>query len=124
MEPSFPHHSPQQGTRECQSCHTLTYDAYYFCPFCGKILKPKPLSTSFFRQMGIYLFSIFFPPLGLWPAYKYLHEPSQSAKVIALIAIILTVVSTIVTTYYTLIFMQSFEVFLKGQGVTLSLPNY
>jgi len=123
MEATFPHVSPLQGTRECQSCHTLTYAAYYYCPFCGKILKPKPLPTSNFRQIGIYSFCIFFPPLGLWPAWKYLHEKSGKARFIAVMAIILTVVSTIVTTYYTLLFMQSAQTFLKGQGLQLSVQN-
>lgn len=45
------------------------------------------------KQIGIYALSFFLPPLGLWPAFKYLRQEDTKAKTIGAIAIILTVIS-------------------------------
>jgi len=112
--------SLQTQTCICSTCKMQTYALYYFCPNCGKPLRHKPLSTSFFRQAGIYLFCVFFPPFGLWPAYKYFHEQSGNAKAIAAAATILTIASLIVTTYYTLYAMTFVQKYMENQGVGLS----
>jgi len=49
----------------CPTCHQPVSPEDYFCPNCGKDLKAKPLSVSITTQIGIYLLSIFLPPLGL-----------------------------------------------------------
>src|SRR5438552_17873142 len=91
----------QPSTRTCPSCKTLTYAVYFFCPTCGKQLRAKPLSTSIGKQIGIYLLSFFVPPFGLWPAFKYLTQKEMKAKIVGLVAIILTILSLVITTYYT-----------------------
>ncbi|OGM88272.1 hypothetical protein A2573_02550 [Candidatus Woesebacteria bacterium RIFOXYD1_FULL_43_18] len=45
-------------------------------------------------QIGVYALSIFLPPLGLWPGIKYLRQKGKIAKIIGLIAIVLTIIAT------------------------------
>jgi hypothetical protein len=84
----------------CPVCHNKNSSSFYFCPNCGKQLHEKPLSLSFWKQLGIYALSLLLPPLGLWPAVKYLRQKSIAAKLVGVIAIILTIISTVVTLYY------------------------
>jgi hypothetical protein len=84
----------------CPFCHFSVNDTFYFCPSCGKKIKDPPASTSVSKQISIYLISILLPPLGLWPGVSYLLDKNEKAKMIGLVAIVLTIVSTILTTWY------------------------
>lgn len=99
-------------THTCPSCKMLTYAVYYYCPNCGKQLRARPLSTSVGRQIGIYLLSIFMPPFGFWPGFKYLMQPNTKAKIIGFIAVALTIASTVITTYYTFGFIDKVNQFI------------
>ena len=81
----------------CKHCDFPIAENFYFCPNCGKKLKQPPLSTGILRQIYIYGISALLPPLGLWPGIKYLMQPTGKAKIIGLIAIILTVLSIALT---------------------------
>jgi hypothetical protein len=86
--------------QSCPYCSYPIIEAFYFCPNCGKSLKPQPISV--FKQIGIYLISILLPPLGLWPGIKYLRQKNKKAKIIGLIAIILTLVSVGLTIWFSI----------------------
>ena len=92
--------NPEQ--KLCPFCHSPTTETYYFCPNCGKKLKEPPVSTTILKQIGIYALSIFLPPLGLWPGIKYLKQDNKKAKIIGLVAVILTVISTVITVWLTI----------------------
>lgn len=81
----------------CNSCHYPISENFYFCPNCGKKIHEPPVSTSVGRQIWIYFLSTFLPPLGLWPGIKYLLQNDEKAKMIGIIAIVLTILSTIIT---------------------------
>jgi len=80
---------------------------FYFCPNCGKKIKEPPLSTSIGKQIYIYALSILLPPLGLWPGIKYLLQGSTKARIIGIVAIVLTIISTVLTIKITLDFVNS-----------------
>jgi hypothetical protein len=86
----------------CPSCHFVAQESFFFCPNCGKKIKEPPVSIGIGKQLSIYLISIFFPPFGLWPGITYLLDKNEKAKIIGIVAIVLTILSTIVTTWYTL----------------------
>jgi len=79
----------------CKFCGQAVFSNYYFCPYCGKKLIEPPITII--KEIGVYLLSVFLPPLGLWPGIKYLLQKNSKAKRVGTIAIILTVVSTIIT---------------------------
>jgi uncharacterized membrane protein YqaE (UPF0057 family) len=79
----------------CPFCHFSLSENFYFCPNCGKKISEPPITTL--KEIGVYLLSIFLPPLGLWPGIKYLFSKDQRRKRVGIIAIILTIVSTVVT---------------------------
>ncbi|MCL4353542.1 zinc ribbon domain-containing protein [Patescibacteria group bacterium] len=89
----------QPAGLSCPQCHQTVLESYYFCPNCGKNLKPAPLSITPLKQIGIYALSIFLPPLGLWPGVKYLMGSNKKAKVVGTVAIILTVLSTVISAW-------------------------
>lgn len=89
--------NPEQ--KLCPTCHNPIIDSYYFCPNCGKNLKPAPISTSAITQIGIYAISIFLPPFGLWPGVKYLRQENKTAKIIGVVAILLTAISIVISTW-------------------------
>lgn len=99
----------------CPKCHLPVLPVFYFCPNCGRNLRPKPLSISPTKQIGIYFLSIVLPPLGLWPGVKYLLQKDAKAKIVGLIAIILTIVSTIITINLAIAMANSIKEQLVGQ---------
>lgn len=85
----------------CKFCGFPVSENFYFCPNCGKKLKEPPLSISVGKQIGIYALSILLPPLGLGPGIKYILNNDSKAKMIGLVAIILTIISTVLTIWLT-----------------------
>ncbi len=79
--------------KKCPSCSWVNSDTFNFCPNCGKRLKKVPPSTSISIQLGIYLISLLFPPWGLVSAFKYLFQKEEKAKVVGMVALILTIAS-------------------------------
>ncbi len=86
----------------CPHCQKQAHDTDYFCPFCGKKLKEQPLSTSIKKQIGMYLFAVFFPPFGVIPAIRYVRADTQKARNIGYITLILTAAVLIITIVLTL----------------------
>ncbi len=84
---------------KCPYCGAPINADFYFCPNCGKKLRIRPEETSVVSQIGVYLLSFFLPPLGLWPAYKYLKQNSRKAKTIGWVAVILTIISLILAVW-------------------------
>jgi hypothetical protein len=84
---------------QCPSCKLNISENDVFCSHCGKKIKDAPLSTTLVRQILIYVFSILFPPLGLWPALKYLKQADVKSKNIGYITLALTIISTLLTLY-------------------------
>jgi len=80
----------------CPACHAEVRPTDYFCYNCGKNLKPKPLSTSFGRQMIVYLESIFLPPYGILIGIRYLRQRENKSVIVGIVAIILTFLSLII----------------------------
>ncbi len=75
----------------------------------------KPLSTTFLRQLLIYSVSLFLPPLGIWPAIKYLRQQDEKSKKIGLVALFLTIISIVITSWLTISFINSFNKELGNQ---------
>lgn len=81
----------------CPVCHTHVRATDYFCFNCGANVKPKPKSVDAFAQFSLYLGSFFLPPMGyIWGA-RYIKEPDQKAKVVGIIAMVITTVSLVLT---------------------------
>jgi len=83
----------------CSNCKANISETDFFCPACGKQLKEKPLSVAWSKQLFIYLVSFFLPPLGLWPAWKYLKSTDKKFKTIGIAAVVLTVISILISVY-------------------------
>jgi predicted amidophosphoribosyltransferase len=90
----------------CPVCHQPVTPEEYFCPNCGKSLKEKPPSTRWWTQLGLYALSVCLPPLGLWPAWKYLRSADQSARRVGWIAVALTAVSLVASIFLFQIIMN------------------
>lgn len=86
----------------CRFCNFQILETYYFCPNCGKKIKNPPLSTSLSKQLTVYAISILLPPLGVVPAIKYLLSKEKHAKIVGIIALILTVISIYLSTIFAL----------------------
>lgn len=99
----------------CPKCHLLVLPVFYFCPNCGKVLRAKPLSTSVGKQIGIYLLSIFLPPLGLIPGFKYLFQKESGAKIVGGVAIGLTIISIAITVNLAMGLFNQYALLLNPQ---------
>lgn len=106
----------------CPKCHLPVLPVFYFCPNCGKNLRPKPLSTSTGKQIGIYLLSFFLPPLGLWPGIRYLFQKSGKAKVVGVIAVLLTMISVLIMLQLVMGMVDQFNQQLSTQLQLNQLP--
>ena len=78
-------------------------------------MRPKPLSTSIGKQVGIYLLSVLVPPLGLVPGFKYVFQNEAKARIVGLVAVILTIISCIVTFYLTIGLIDQIKSQLNAQ---------
>ncbi|HUQ85261.1 MAG TPA: hypothetical protein VM077_02955 [Candidatus Limnocylindrales bacterium] len=99
----------------CPGCHIQILPMFYFCPNCGKNLRPKPFSISIGKQVGLYLLSFFVPPFGLVPGIKYLFQKSGKAKVVGVVAICLTAISILLTITIALGMMNYMQTLLNPQ---------
>lgn len=99
----------------CNHCHGNISTADYYCPNCGKNVREKPLSTSIVKQIWLYIFSLLLPPLGIWPAIKYLKQEDGKARKIGIIILVLTAVSIVLTIWATMNFVNSFNSALNNQ---------
>ncbi len=100
----------------CPSCALPILADFYYCPNCGKGLRPKAISVSVVKQIGVYLLSFFLAPLGLYPAFKYLRQPDPKTKMIGWIAVILTFIGISITIYMFANFMQQVSSTLDSIG--------
>jgi len=103
----------------CPVCHASVPDSAYFCPNCGRNLKPKPQSTGFGRQLFIYLVSFFLAPLGIFWAFKYLRQQDRKSKLIGAISILLPAIAVYIG--YTAI-QSYFKLLYSSTGLDLLLP--
>ena len=99
----------------CSRCQTNVSSLDYFCPNCGRKLKEKPLSTSVLKQVLIYSLSLLLPPLGIWPAIKYLQQPDQKSKNVGIVSLVLTIISIVVTIYLCVGLLNSVSAQLNNQ---------
>src|SRR5471030_2209774 len=107
----------------CKSCGVQVLDTYHFCPNCGKKVN-EVISVTIMSQLIIYGVSLILPPLGLWPAFKYLKSGNEKAKLIGIVAVILTIISTIVTLWISVGIFNSILGGLGGGGSQInSLQN-
>lgn len=104
----------------CPKCQLPVLANFYFCPNCGKSLRPKPLSVTVGKQIGVYLLSFLLPPLGLWPGIKYLRQSDDKAKIVGLVAIVLTILSIGISIYYFGVLMKTINQTINSQ---LNLPQ-
>ena len=98
-----------EQTVTCPKCNIPVLANFYFCPNCGKQLRPKAIDVSVIKQIGVYLLSFLLPPLGLYPAIRYIRQPKNSTKVIGWVAVVLTIISYVLTIYTFIGFMQQFS---------------
>src|ERR1035437_5739877 len=101
----------------CPFCHFQLLQNYYFCPNCGKKINEPPISNA--KAIGVYLLSIFLPPLGLWPGIKYLFAKEQKTKTVGIIAIISTIISTIVPIWLSVVLFNN-----KNQSISSQKSQY
>ncbi len=100
----------------CPACRQPVNPDFYFCPNCGKKLRSKPLSTSIWTQAWIYFVSVLLPPLGLWPAVKYVRSDDKKARTIGIVAILLTVIGIIIAVWYTIGFINQLNQSINSLG--------
>jgi len=77
----------------CPFCKTVIPSDATFCPKCGKSIKELTTPISLGKQIGLYIFSILLPPLGLVPGIKYMLGKNPNGKTVGLILIILSIIS-------------------------------
>ncbi|MEI6396715.1 MAG: hypothetical protein WCO48_01410 [Candidatus Taylorbacteria bacterium] len=97
---------------DCPVCHQPILPQYYFCPNCGHGLQERPLSTSFWSQVGLYLFSIILPSICFimvtrWKGLKYIRSGDKKSKSIGVIALTLLILSTVFTYWFAVVWTRN-----------------
>lgn len=98
----------------CRNCRAQLSPEMNFCPNCGKKIKDPRPGTSVVAQIGVYLVSFFLPPLGIWPAVKYLKAGGKRERKIGYAAIIITVISAGIAFWITKIIVDSVNQSLRS----------
>lgn len=105
----------------CKFCGQAVLTNYYFCPYCGKKLIEPPITA--FKEICVYLLSVFLPPLGLWPGIKYLLQKNTKAKRVGSVAIVLTIISTVVTLWLSVVAFNGLSQTINSQLNQSQLQN-
>ncbi len=95
----------------CPQCHQPIREQDYFCPNCGKNLKPAPPSTSVGKQIMLYVGSLLLPPIGVVWAVPYLRQPDTRSKMVGFITLAVTAISLILS----VIALQGFYNYINDQ---------
>ncbi len=98
----------------CPNCNLPVLADFYYCPNCSKQLRPKPITVSVVKQIGVYLLSFFLPPFGLYPGIKYIRQSDPKTKLVGWVAVALTVISIGLSIYIFAGFMQQVSKMLNG----------
>lgn len=83
----------------CPKCQNMVISSDFFCRYCGKSLRKKPVSLTVWGQLGLYIFCVLFPPFGLIPAYKYLRDTREKARIVGVVGVFLTLLTLIITIF-------------------------
>ena len=93
----------------CPACKLPVSNEFYFCPNCGKQLRPKPIVLSAPKMIGVLLLSFFLPPFGLHPAFSYIKQSNHKTKVVGWTAVVLTLLAYSLAIYSFMNIMQRFS---------------
>lgn len=91
----------------CPGCHIAVRPTDYYCFNCGKNLHVAPVGTTPLDQMKLYGASILLAPMGIFWGLKYLKENDDKAKIVGVVAMILSGVTFIIAAQYTVSFINS-----------------
>jgi hypothetical protein len=86
----------------CPSCHQPMKSTDFFCPTCGKNIRPRPLSTSVSSQIILYIKALLLPPMGFFWGYRYYRQSDTKSKLIGFVTILITIIEIIWITQSTL----------------------
>lgn len=95
----------------CPQCHQPVREQDFFCPNCGKNLKPAPASTGIAKQLMLYVGSVLLPPLGYIWGIKYLLQKGGKAKVVGIVCILITTASL----WFSYLALQSYYTYVQTQ---------
>jgi len=90
----------------CGKCKKPLSEFSYFCPNCGNKIINKPFKLTIKTILYVITLSIFFPPLGIFPGFKYLRYKEISAKLFGLLTIVITLIFTYLMFYVFIKFMN------------------
>lgn len=96
------------STVSCPVCKLSVLPVFYFCPNCGKLLRPKPLVVPLPRQMLLYFVSFFLPPVALPYAFRYMRQPNKATKIIGMVLFVIAIGSILLSFYSYYWFIQQF----------------
>jgi hypothetical protein len=79
----------------CPKCRQPVSLTDYFCPNCGKNIRPRPLLTSLGAQIWLYVKALLLPPMGFIWGYRYLRQPDTASKLVGLFTILITIIEIV-----------------------------
>jgi hypothetical protein len=85
---------------KCPACHLDVQPDFFYCPYCRKELREKPVDTGVWAQIKLYMISVLIPPFGLPFTFKYLKSPDGKTRSIGWISVILTAAALALATLW------------------------
>ena len=111
----------ETASSACPKCALPVLANFYFCPNCGKALRDKPIPMTVGKQIGLYLFSVLLPPLGVIPGIKYMLQSDSKTKIVGFVMLLLTVLSLIISINLFSSLMNQLNKQLIQSGATMEL---
>ena len=99
-------HEAAAGDAHCKRCHNQVSETFYFCPHCGYKIKEPPYHFSIIGTISILLISFLFPPFGLIPGFKYLRKDDKRAKLVGILAIVVTGIALFLFAYFIQLYLN------------------
>jgi hypothetical protein len=87
---------------KCPSCHLEVQQDFFYCPYCRKELREKPVDAGAWAQIKLYLISVLIPPFGLPLTFKYLKSPDEKTKIVGWVSLFLTAAALAVATVWSI----------------------
>lgn len=76
---------------KCPKCGQATAPDYFYCPYCGRNLKEKPVGTDTESLIKLMLLSALLAPWGLGTTIKYIRSPDSQARMAGFVSLALTI---------------------------------
>lgn len=76
----------------CPACRRGVQPDYFYCPYCGKNIRPAPLPTTIPQIIKVCIASAIVMPYGLYMGVRYLRQTDERSRYTGIMVLGVTII--------------------------------